>query len=228
MSERRPRTEAELVEFIHALDTPAPAALHERVQRMADEHARGRPRRPRALGRQRLTGRGRLAWSAAIVIVLVAVALAASRGGDGRFTVGQASALTLRAATMSAPSESPRVRSELTRTAAGIAFPNWSYAFGFRASGTRVDHLDGRTITTVFYTNARAQRVGYAIVAGAPAVNANAGQLQWRTGTPYRTLSSGGANVVSWFRDGRLCVIAARGVPSATLVALASWPEQRS
>jgi hypothetical protein len=35
-----------------------------------------------------------------------------------------------------------------------------------------------------------------------------------------------GATVVSWLRDGHLCVLAGRGVSGATLLAVASWQER--
>jgi hypothetical protein len=42
---------------------------------------------------------------------------------------------------------------------------------------------------------------------------------------PYRLLTVHGAAVVTWLRDGHLCVISGRGVSSATLLRLASWSE---
>ena len=49
------------------------------------------------------------------------------------------------------------------------------------------------------------------------------GAVAWRKGVPYRLLTEHGAQVVTWLRDGRLCVVSGRGVDSATLLQLASW-----
>jgi hypothetical protein len=39
----------------------------------------------------------------------------------------------------------------------------------------------------------------------------------------YRVLAHDGATVVTWRRDGHLCVVAGRGVSARTLIGLASW-----
>ena len=43
------------------------------------------------------------------------------------------------------------------------------------------------------------------------------GVIAWRRGVSYRLLSENGAAVVTWLRDGHLCVVSGRGVPSSTL-----------
>jgi hypothetical protein len=78
-------------------------------------------------------------------------------------------------------------------------------------------------VTTVFYADARGRRIGYAIVAGTPAPRSDGGVIAWREKTPYRLLTVNGAAVVSWSRDGHLCVVSGRGVSTATLLRLASW-----
>jgi hypothetical protein len=85
----------------------------------------------------------------------------------------------------------------------------------------RSDHVGGRTITTVFYVNRHGQRLGYAIVAGTPAPATAGGVVSWKDGTPYRLSVQDGSNVVSWQRDGQLCVVSGRGVAGATLLTLA-------
>jgi hypothetical protein len=107
----------------------------------------------------------------------------------------------------------------------GVAFPYWGDRFGWRASGARVDHIDGRTVTTVFYTDARGRRVGYAIVAGTPAPVASGGRVVWREGTPFRVTRENGAPIVTWVRDGHLCVVSGEGMGGATLLRLASWDD---
>ena len=49
-----------------------------------------------------------------------------------------------------------------------------------------------------------------------------------RDGTPYRLLTVNGTHVVTWLRDGHLCVVSGRGVNGATLLRLASWDDRRS
>ncbi len=52
--------------------------------------------------------------------------------------------------------------------------------------------------------------------------------IAWRGGVSYRLLSKNGAAVVTWLRDGHLCVVSGRGVSSATLLGLASWSDHDS
>jgi hypothetical protein len=228
MSEPRPHNEAELVELLGAVDVRAPHVLHERVQALVDQSAaNGRGARR---GLWRLPGRAVLGGSmAALAVVAIGLLLALSGGSTTGLTVKEASALTLRAATMGAPTESKQVRGALTETVGDVAFPSWSYAFGYRASGARVDRVGGQTVTTVFYTDARGRRVGYAIAAGASAPRSSGGVVRRREGTPYRLIGeAGGVSVVTWVRDGHLCVIAARDVAPAKLLALASWRPRSS
>jgi hypothetical protein len=49
--------------------------------------------------------------------------------------------------------------------------------------------------------------------------------VAWRGGVAYRLLDEHGVAVVTWLRDGHLCVVSGRGVSSATLLRLASWSE---
>jgi len=222
MSERPPHTESELIELIRSIDVPAPEELHRRVQALvAERPARGRRRLFAASAPSRTW---RLAGASAI-LAAVAVALVLGLAGNGspQLSVRQTMALTLRPATMAAPGRNPRARTQLTAAVDGIAFPYWDDRFGWRSAGARTDRLDGRTVTTVFYANSRGQRIGYAIVAGTPAPNASGGVVSWRRGTPYRLLTQDGMHLVTWRRDGRLCVVTGRGVDSATLLALASW-----
>ncbi len=50
--------------------------------------------------------------------------------------------------------------------------------------------------------------------------------MAWRGGVPYRLLTVNDRNVISWLRDGHLCVVSGRGVNSATLLRLASWVDR--
>ena len=82
-------------------------------------------------------------------------------------------------------------------------------------------------MTTVFYENG-GRRLGYAIVSGTPAAppQRRRGGLARRRPLPA-DLSNGETHIITWLRNGHLCVVAARGVDSATLLRLASWADSR-
>lgn len=214
----------------------APESLHRRVQEMIAE-AQQRPAR-RRIGWWMPTGRlavrttpavrplaaaAAAALAAALAIVLAVALSGGGSGGAGPQTLStRAAALALAPATLPAPPESSSNRRELAASVGGVAFPYWEEHFGWHASGSRRDTLAGHSVTTVFYSNANGQRVGYAIVAGrAPATPD--GRLIRHWGVPYRLSVQDGANVIVWRRHGRLCVVAARGVSHSTLLSLASW-----
>jgi hypothetical protein len=220
MSEQLPKTESELIERLQAIDVRAPQELHRKIEAMVAEHSPAR-RRPLGLARWQLSGA--LALAGAVVAVLV-ISLAGSGSGgsssSSRLSMRQALALTLRPATAAAPAENPHHAGQLSAAVGDVAFPYWD-ELGWHSTGARSDRVDGRVVTTVFYTNARGQRVGYAIVAGTPAPAMGGGVVSWRGGTPYRVLVHGAVHLVSWQRDGQLCVVAGNNVDSATLLSLA-------
>lgn len=218
--------EAELVERIRSIDVAAPQQLHERVDAMIAERERGRRRA--APARRSVGGLGLRfgAVGTALAAVAVAVALSVSGSGGGGLSLAQAAAVTLRPSTLPAPAESASQRTQLTAAVEGVSFPYWRQHFGWRTAGSRVDHVGGRTLRTVFYADGRGHTVGYAIVAGAQPPSVASGTDERRWGTDYRLHSVGGVNVVTWTRDGHLCVVSGRGVPGATLLTLASWDEQ--
>lgn len=219
MSEEPRPTETDIAAL--AATVRAPEALHERVREMVDaavERER-QAKRSRALRIPRLRLVGVTATLAAIA---AAIALVVAGGGSGTPALQQAMALALSPARMTAPSESKLHSSQLDIAVEGVAFPYWEERFGWRSSGARIDRLADRSVTTVFYSDAAGRRIGYAIVSGR-AWASRGGTVIWRTGVPYRLLTRDGAEVVTWPRDGRLCVIAGRGMSSTTLLRLASW-----
>jgi len=222
MSERPTDTEAELVEFLRSVDERAPQQLHERIDALIAEHrspaGRSARRRP-ALGIA-------LGGAVALVAVLVVALLVSGGSPTPTLSLGQATALTLRPATMSAPAENPHAGAQLAASVDGVAFPYWEDHFGWRSTGARIDHVGGRTAMTVFYTNGSGKQIGYTIVGGTPAPRLSGGVVAWRGGTPYRIISRNGSQLVIWLRHGRLCVVAGRGVHPATLLALASWDDR--
>jgi hypothetical protein len=226
MSERPSPTESELVDYVRSIDVRAPQELHRKVEALVAERTAVRrrgarwarsPDGPFSLG----FGLGGAAAALAAIAAVLVVSLAG--GGAPALTVRQTSALTLRAATMAAPVESPKNPRQLVTAVDGVAFPYWEDRFGWRSTGARVDRVDGRTVTTVFYADSRGRRVGYAIVAGTPAPAVDGGTIVWRDGAPFRLMREHGAQVVTWMRNGHLCVVSGRGTDSATLLRLASW-----
>jgi hypothetical protein len=227
MTQGRPKSESELVEFVRSIDVRAPDSLHRQVDAMvARSSARRRPRGGGTLaGLWRSAGWAPRLAAAAAVAAAAALAIALSVGGASNAgpTLGQTAALTLRPPTAGAPAKSPNGHAVLTAAVDGVSFPYWEDSLGWRSTGTRTDRLGGRTVMTVFYSDRAGQRVGYAIVSGKPAPKVTGGQTALRRGRPYRLLVANGEPVVTWLRDGRMCVVSGSGVSAATLLKLASW-----
>jgi hypothetical protein len=219
------RAESELVEFVRSIDVRAPDSLHSHVQALVADASRrkGRPR----MGHRRSPALASYAFAGALAaaVAAIAIAIGLSGGGNGPF-IRQASALTLDRPTAAAPSHNPHNSNQLAADVQGVAFPYLEDRFGWRATGARSDHVNGRAVTTVFYADRHGRQIGYAIVAGTPAPKQDRGEIAWRRGTRFRMQQLHGATVVSWLRDGHLCVLAGRGVSGATLLALASWQER--
>jgi hypothetical protein len=228
MKDQAPSTEAELVEFVRAIDVRAPDSLHRRVESLV-AGSRPRGRRPRAgsVGRSfRLAPRLAAAGAIAGAVAAVAIAVGLSGGGSSTLSQRQAVALTLRPATQAAPAESTINHTELAAAVEGVSFPYWEGRLGWRSTGARTDRVGGRTVRTIFYSDGRGHRIGYAIVAGSPPQRPSGGVVQWRGSTPYRLLAENGVPAVVWLRHHHLCVVSARGVSGATLLRLASWADR--
>jgi hypothetical protein len=213
-----------IAEFVRSFDAPAPDSLHQQVQALAASHQSQRTHRrgPRWFSPLVLAGAG----AVAAAVVAVAIAIGLSGGGSApTVSFSQAAAPTLRAATLPAPPENQARHAQLAVAVDSVPFPYWSERFGWHSTGMRNDRMDGRTVTTVFYTDSSGRRIGYAILAGTPAPRVGGGTIAWRGGVSYRLLSEHGAAVVTWLRDGHLCVVSGHGVSSATLLRLASWSD---
>jgi hypothetical protein len=211
--------------LLRSLDEPAPESLHRKIESLVASY-----QSRRLMARSPFRARGGFpAWGLAgtgVVAAVVATAVIAvginPGGSTSAISFGQASASTFRAATLPAPSESPSHHAHLALAVNGVSFPYWDESFGWRSTGARTDRVDGRLITTVFYSDSSGRRIGYAILGGTPAPRIGGGTIVSRHGVNYRLLSENGAAVVTWLRDGHLCVISGRGVSSATLLQLAS------
>ncbi|HEY5285559.1 MAG TPA: hypothetical protein VIJ50_00465 [Solirubrobacteraceae bacterium] len=212
-----------IAQMLRSFDTPAPRSVHQRIESLVAEHGDSR------YGKhyRRRISFPVMAGAAVAVAAIIVLAVAFGGGGGGKgtaLTVGQTVAPTLRAAMVPAPRESPTRHAQLDAAVDGVPFPYWGERFGWRSTGARADRIGGRAVTTVFYANHAGQRVGYAIFAGVAGPMAT-GVVAWRGGVSYRLLDEHGIAVVTWLRDGHLCVVSGRGVPSATLLRLASWRE---
>jgi hypothetical protein len=216
-----------IAELLRSFDTPAPQSLHRRIESMVAAHQSQFAPRPSRRGVRRFSPLGLASAGAVVAAVVVAAIAVGLGGGSGAPTVSfnQAAASTLRAATRPAPSESPADHAQLAVAVDGVPFPYWEDRFGWHSTGSRTDRVDGRSITTVFYSDSHGRRIGYAILAGTPAPQVAGGVIAWRGGVSYRLLTENGAAVVTWLRDGHLCVASGRGVSSATLLRLASWSD---
>jgi len=224
MTDRPALTESELVELVRSADVRAPDSLHSSVESLVAARSAGARHGRRSSGERRSWLPAGLAVATALVAVLVvALAVSLSGAGSSGSSLRQASALTLRAATAPAPRESSGNPAELAAAVDGVSFPYWRDHFGWRSTGARTDRIGGRAVTTVFYADAQGRRIGYAIVAGVQPRPPSGGVSSLREGTVYRLLTVNGATVVTWLRDGHLCVVSGRGVDSATLLRLASW-----
>lgn len=205
-----------------AATVKAPESLRKRVQEMVDAASESHERQAQHALRARPIWRPRIAGAAlgAAVAAAAAVLAVVLPGGSGGLTVQQAAALALSRPTIVAPAESAVNRSQLDMAVEGVRFPYWAERFGWRSAGARIDHAGGREVKTVFYASPEGRTIGYAIASGrAPATHG--GTVRWRAGVPYRVLSQDGATVVTWPRDGHLCVISGRGVDARTLLRLA-------
>jgi hypothetical protein len=213
------------IELTAAVAVRAPASLRSRVEAMAPARRDGTSARTHR--RRRLaTVRIGFAAIAAAALAAATVAITQSGGGSSGLSVQQATALTLSPATMAAPVEDEAHRAQLAASVDGVPFPYWKERFGWRGSGARSDRLAGRSVTTVFYSNAEGRRIGYAIASG-HAPTTRGGTVIRRWGVSYRVLSHDGAIVVTWQRAGHLCVVSGRGVSARTLLSLASWGSER-
>jgi hypothetical protein len=214
-----------IAELVRSFDASAPESLHRQVESLVATH---QERHVTRRASRRVFSPVGLASAGAVLIAVVAVAIAVGLSGGGSaptVSFSQAAAPTLRAATLPAPPESQAHHAQLAVAVDGVPFPYWSERFGWHSTGMRNDRMEGRSVTTVFYSDYHDRRIGYAILAGTPPPRIGGGVIAWRGGVTYRMLTENGAAIVTWLRDGHLCVVSGHGVSSATLLKLASWSD---
>jgi len=229
MTERPTEIEDEqrrIAELVRSFDVSAPESLHRQVESLVATH---QERDVAHRASRRVFSPVGLASAGAMLVAVVAIAIAVGLSGGGSVptvSFSQAAAPTLRAATLPAPPESAAHRAQLAAAVNGVPFPYWEDRFGWRTTGSRTDRVDGRSITTVFYADSSGRRIGYAILAGTPVPRVGGGVIAWLGGITDRPPTENGASVVTWLRDGHLCVVSGHGVSSATLLRLASWSDR--
>ena len=184
----------------------------------AQEHRR--TRRPLRIGLSLAAG-----WAVAGLVAFVVLGVLAQNlvnpGGGGAAAPGVRSVASVALRAPSDPAPAARPGGEVLRAQAGpIAFPTWTRA-GWHAVGARTDTVSGHALQTVFYADAAGRRIGYAIADASLPVSG--GQVVALRGAQLRVLARGATSVVTWRRDGRTCILAARGVPVGRLLTLASY-----
>ena len=198
---------------VRALSDGAPPALRARIEGMRRKPARA----PRAR-RFGLAG-GFAAAVAALAIAVVAV-LPSGAGGP---SISQAAVFTYRASL--GPPPAHESDAALSLKIDGVPYPYWRDSLGWNAVGQRVDHIKGRTATTVFYAKGD-KRVGYTIVSGKPLKYPSGSPLAVHNGVRIRSLSNGNDVVVAWERRDHSCILSGHGVSRDELVKLAGWRDQ--
>jgi hypothetical protein len=189
----------------------SPPALRTRIEAQRSSRRRPRVRRGWAIG-------GALAGAAAAVAVVATVALQPSSGAP---TVVEASRLSSYPATgqVATDASNPKL---LAADVEGVPFPSWTKEFGWRQAGTRIDTLGDRRARTVFYEHAGKQ-IAYTIVSG-PGIHAPAdARPATSNGVQLHTLADDGRRVVTWWRDGRTCVLTSSNAGDPELIKLATW-----
>jgi hypothetical protein len=203
------------VAALRGLELQAPASLRARIAVDADGDA-PRPTRPRLHGWRRLA----LGGFAGAVAAAALAALVLPIGSESP-TVPDASQLAERPVTdpVAVADSSPKL---LAAEVEGVAFPNWSREFGWRAVGTRADQLGDREARTVLYER-DGKRIAYTIVSGKGIAAPSDASATIRNGINLHAFGDRGRHVVTWWRDGRTCVLSASGVGDRELLTLASW-----
>jgi anti-sigma factor RsiW len=196
---------------LRGLNLRAPASLRARLATEAPAASRGTARRRLALG-------GGLAVAAAAAVL--AVVLVLSSGSESP-TVVEGARLAERPST-GAVAVDPSNPKLLAANVEGVPFPNWSKKFDWRQAGIRSDGVGDRDARTVFYEHA-GKRIAYTIVSGDGIAAPSDATTTTRNGVNLHSLSDRGRRVVTWWRDGRTCVLSASNVGNRELLKLASW-----
>jgi hypothetical protein len=207
-------TEADQVRGLDAIRATehlvAPPRLHAAVAEMLPARTVPVWRRPRPLALA-----GSLVAAAAVVLVLVL----SGGGTTATPTVPDVSRLALAPARDAAPAHVPGTQ-VLDEEIGGVSYPYWSDSSGWTATGARDDVLEGRQVRTVVYRDAEQRTIGYSIADGSTLPRT--GRFVRHGSVKLWVLRVDGADVVTWERKGRTCVLASRDVGSDVMVRLAA------
>jgi hypothetical protein len=195
-----------------ALETSAPIALRARVQ---DARRAGAPR----ARRRKLALGGAVATVAAAGALVLVLTLPGNIPGGP--TIVEASELAARPANAPAPGRDTAQPKLLATQVEGVSYPYWD-DIRWEATGSRVDSLHGRRVTTVFYDRA-GKRVGYQIIPGARVAPPVAVHQETIGGTVFRLFNAGHRRIVTWVRADHTCVLSSTTASRAVLIKLASW-----
>jgi anti-sigma factor RsiW len=217
------RAQRRALAAIHSFDPPLPegfASAPAPESRAAPEPGAASTRRAGriAIPRPRAALRPALAALGALAVVVLAIVVApGERGGP----VASMAALSALRAPEPAPQPGAR-EGTLRRTFAGVTFPDWDRAHGWRAVGARRDQVDGRATDTVYYVHTH-HRIGYTVRSGTPVAIPSRGRRVRRDGVDVQLYRDGARTVAVFERAGRTCVLAGVVHREETLVKLATW-----
>jgi anti-sigma factor RsiW len=211
------RQRAALVATAALAAEPAPESLRRSVDAARLRRAATAPRRREASRRRRWGWVLSAAGLATAVLVVVAVLTVG--GGPATPQVAAAADLALQAPSGPAPAVASPGR--LDASVGGVVFPDYQTSTGWNPAGVRSGEVAGRPATVVYYEKG-GQRIGYAIVDGAPLPLPDGAARTTRSGVEYLSFEHNGQNVVTWREAGHTCVLAGPA-PASELVALAAW-----
>jgi hypothetical protein len=144
-------------------------------------------------------------------------------GGAAAPTIDETAELAALPPTEPAPEPPLGQPTLLAAEAEGLAFPDWSREFGWRASGERADQVGDRDATTVYYDNEEGNRIAYTIVSGESLGRPSGATTTTVDGVELAVARDGPRTTVTWLRDGHSCVLTGEGVDRETLLELAAW-----
>jgi hypothetical protein len=197
--------------------------LSERHRRVVTALQAGGPEVPQSLLRQafavearprpRLSARPALAGAVALAMAIAAIAVLSLNGPNGVSTMDAALLSPL-----------PAEHATPARSFAGVSYPDWSSAFGWRKQGQRTDELGGRRTTTAFYRHTH-HRIGYTVISGRPIDPPDGADVVTVNGVELHRFRLGEQDVVTFVRNGHTCVLSGKVHRASTLVKLASSEE---
>jgi hypothetical protein len=167
--------------------------------------------RPRRRGVRWVFALGGGVVAAAILVVVLSLG-----GGPSVQDVAQAS---LNRPTAPAPA---RMGHYVDASIGGIRFPEYEDPWGWKAVGTRRDHVGGRDALTVIYTRGGAG-IHYTIVDGAPLDRPGGAKVVDAAGTPVALKRTGDTLIAAWERDGHTCILASKAASERELLNLVNW-----